>query len=74
MIKHIAMLARRGSPAHMTDRAPVIYIDTADWWIGYYRGPTHHSVCPLPTLVLRWQRREYRESVRRYRRRMGEPR
>lgn len=27
-----------------------VYIDTADWWIGYYRGPNHHYVCPLPTL------------------------
>lgn len=34
-----------------------IYRDTDDWWIGYYRGPHHHYVCPLPTLVIRWRRR-----------------
>jgi hypothetical protein len=33
-----------------------IYFDPADWWIGYYRGPNHHYVCPLPTLVVRWNR------------------
>lgn len=26
-------------------------------WIGYYRGPNHHYVCPLPTLVIRWTRK-----------------
>jgi hypothetical protein len=34
-----------------------VYIDRADWWIGYYRGPNHHYVCPLPTVVVRWVRR-----------------
>ncbi len=34
-----------------------IYIDTNDWWLGYYRGPSHHYVCLLPTLVIRWARR-----------------
>lgn len=71
MIKHIVMLARKGAPAHMTDTAPVIYIDTADWWIGYYRGPNHHYVCPLPTVVIRWQRSKYRRDQQRYRARMG---
>jgi hypothetical protein len=33
------------------------YRDANDWWIGYYRGPNHHYVCPLPTLVIRWRRR-----------------
>ncbi len=33
-----------------------IYLDTRDWWIGYYHGATHHYVCPLPTLVIRWPR------------------
>lgn len=33
-----------------------VYIDTVDWWVGYYRGPNHHYVCPLPTLVIRWNR------------------
>lgn len=33
-----------------------IYIDTNDWWIGYYRGDTHHYACPLPCLVIRWNR------------------
>jgi hypothetical protein len=31
------------------------YVDTRDWWIGYCRGPNHHYVCPLPTLVIRWR-------------------
>lgn len=34
-----------------------VYRDYADWWIGYYRGPNHHYVCPLPTMVIRWKRR-----------------
>ena len=34
-----------------------IYIDTNDWWVGYYRGEHYHFVCPLPTLVIRWSRR-----------------
>lgn len=33
------------------------YFDRRDWWVGYYRGDTHHYVCPLPTLVIRWRRR-----------------
>lgn len=33
-----------------------IYRDLSDWWIGYYRGPNHHYVCPLPTVVIRWSR------------------
>lgn len=36
---------------------PRVYRDRDDWWIGYYRGATHHYVCPLPTLVIRWRRR-----------------
>lgn len=34
-----------------------IYIDTRDWWIGYYRSGVYHYVCPLPTVVIRWPRR-----------------
>lgn len=30
-----------------------IYIDTHDWWVGYYRGENYHFICPLPTLVVR---------------------
>jgi hypothetical protein len=37
-----------------------VYIDTNDWWIGYYRGDRHHYVCPLPTVVLRWKRKAAR--------------
>lgn len=33
-----------------------IYLDRNDWWIGYYRGDTHHYVCILPTVVIRWSR------------------
>jgi hypothetical protein len=34
-----------------------VYFDFNDWWVGYYRGPNHHYVCPLPTVVVRWKRR-----------------
>jgi len=34
-----------------------VYIEPADWWIGYYRGPNHHYVCPVPLVVIRWPRR-----------------
>ena len=33
-----------------------VYVDLRDWWVGYYRSRTHHYVCPLPTLVVRWRR------------------
>lgn len=33
-----------------------VYIDTADWWVGLYRGPNHYYVCPVPCLVIRWPR------------------
>src|SRR5687768_7016873 len=32
--------------------APKVYFDFNDWWIGYYRGPNHHYVCLLPTVVI----------------------
>lgn len=35
-----------------------IYLDFRDWWIGYYRGPDHHYACPIPCLVVRWERKE----------------
>lgn len=46
------LLWRRGRarPVH-------VYREPADLWIGYYRGDTHHYVCPLPTVVIRWGRR-----------------
>jgi hypothetical protein len=34
-----------------------IYLDFADWWVGVYIGPNHVYVCPLPTLVFRFDRR-----------------
>lgn len=34
-----------------------VYIDTRDWWVGYYRGQMNHYVCPVPTVVIRWPRR-----------------
>jgi hypothetical protein len=33
-----------------------VYIDTADWWVGLYRGPNHYYVCLLPCVVIRWAR------------------
>jgi hypothetical protein len=41
-----------------------IYIDLRDWWIGYYRGDTHHHVCIVPTVVIRWPRRLKRHARR----------
>jgi hypothetical protein len=38
-------------------RSVEVYRDPDDWWVGYYRGDTHHYVCPLPTIVIRWPRR-----------------
>jgi hypothetical protein len=31
-----------------------VYRDKADWWVGVYFGPNHVYICPLPTLVLRF--------------------
>ena len=33
-----------------------VYGDTADWWIGLYIGPNHYYLCPLPCVVIRWDR------------------
>lgn len=37
--------------AHVT-----IYVEPRDLWVGYFRGPRHHYVCLLPTVVIRWPR------------------
>lgn len=37
-----------------------VYLDRNDWWVGYYRGGSHHYVCPLPCVVIRWPRNEAR--------------
>lgn len=34
-----------------------VYLEPRDWWIGVYVAPGAVFVCPLPTLVIRWQRR-----------------
>ena len=34
-----------------------VYLDSRDWWVGYYRGTDHHYFCPLPCLVIRIRRR-----------------
>lgn len=51
------LLWRRGMarPVH-------VYREPADWWVGYYRGDHHHYVCLLPTIVIRWVRRQPREA------------
>jgi hypothetical protein len=33
-----------------------VYFDFHDWWIGYYKGESHHYVCVIPTFVIRWVR------------------
>lgn len=40
-----------------------VYFDFNDWWVGYYRGPNHHYVCPAPTVVIRWRRRAFKALV-----------
>lgn len=37
-----------------------VYIEPRDWWIGYYRGPNHHYVCPIPCVVIRWPHKAWR--------------
>jgi hypothetical protein len=32
------------------------HVNPRDWWIGYYRSDDHHYVCPLPCLVIKWER------------------
>jgi len=33
-----------------------VYLDTRDWWVGYYRDRQGgHYVCPLPCLVIRYR-------------------
>lgn len=38
-------------------RRLVIYIEPVDIWIGVYVSDTHVYVCPLPLLVIRFERR-----------------
>jgi hypothetical protein len=38
-----------------------IYFDFKDWWIGYYRGSNYHFICPLPTIVIRWERKKFKK-------------
>lgn len=45
-------ILRPGQRCHLR-----VYRDAADWWVGYYRGDTHHYVCLFPTIVIRWDRR-----------------
>lgn len=35
-----------------------IYIEPRDLWIGAYIAPNAVYVCPLPTLVIKWERRQ----------------
>jgi hypothetical protein len=49
---------RRGGVEFLkTFRQLAVYLEPRDWWIGYYRGTSHHYVCVLPCLVIRWNRR-----------------
>jgi hypothetical protein len=38
-------------------RGVYVHLNFSDWWVGYYRGDSHHYVCPLPCLVLMWARK-----------------
>jgi hypothetical protein len=35
---------------------PRVYLDWNDAWVGIFRGPKHWYFCPLPFLVVRWER------------------
>jgi hypothetical protein len=35
-----------------------VYLDFRERWIGYYRRDEHNYVCLLPTVVVRWPRRD----------------
>jgi hypothetical protein len=41
-----------------------VYLDLRRWWIGYECGDTHHHVCVIPALVVRWPRRLKRHARR----------
>ena len=45
-------------PTHCVGANLKIYFDFRDWWVGYYRAELFHYVCPIPTLVFRWGRRQ----------------
>lgn len=47
-----------------SQRRPVVFWEPRDVWIGYYRGDTHHYVCPIPCLVIRWPRKPRSRSPR----------
>ena len=33
-----------------------VYTDRRNIWVGYQRGDSHHYVCPVPCVVVRWAR------------------
>ncbi|MGS2645923.1 hypothetical protein [Streptosporangium sp. G12] len=37
-----------------------IYLEPRDLWVGLYIAPTALYFCPLPVLVLKWDRQEAR--------------
>lgn len=37
-----------------------LYVEPRDVWVGLYAAPDAFYVCPLPTVVLRWQRHPHR--------------
>lgn len=39
-------------------KLPKIYIEPRDIWVGAYIGKDALYVCPLPMLVLKWERKE----------------
>ena len=34
-----------------------VFIDTRDWWVGYYRSYDYHYVILIPTVVIRWDKK-----------------
>ena len=53
----MARRRRGGVELRIHLRQLAVYLEPRDWWIGYYRGTSHHYVCVLPCLVIRWNRR-----------------
>ncbi|GAA0853280.1 hypothetical protein ACFQVD_26810 [Streptosporangium amethystogenes subsp. fukuiense] len=37
-----------------------IYVEPRDIWVGVYVAPAAIYVCPLPLLVVKWDRKEVR--------------
>lgn len=51
-----ATVTSKAGRVRVVREAFAVYVDTRDWWVGYYRGDGAHYVCLLPCVVIRWPR------------------